>query len=221
MFASAFHSAAEWLWELLSAEAAAKTAQEAAGAGELEGCSEPDMYASSNATLLHCSYNSSTTAKDVCRCTQVNCSPTSCWLSSYSYLTVSSRPLPLPTATGDQSMADAQPSTGGAAEAGSSSAAAGPSPAAGSAASASALKDPRQLIEAVLVKMLAIYEQLANANMLLSVPQVSMRQICEVTAPEYACHRAAMACCKHVRACVKFLSACAGKVCLLTKFCPC
>jgi hypothetical protein len=72
-------------------------------------------------------------------------------------------------------MADVQPSTGGAAEAGSSSAAAGPSPAASSAPTASALKDPRQLIEAVLVKMLAIYEQLANANMLLSVPQASMR----------------------------------------------
>lgn len=71
-------------------------------------------------------------------------------------------------------MTDVQPSTGGA---GSSAAvaaavAASSSPATGSGPSASSLKHPRQVVEAVLVKMLAIYEQLANANMLLSVPQV-------------------------------------------------
>lgn len=64
-------------------------------------------------------------------------------------------------------MTDAAPTAEG--EAGSSAVAA---PAAAGAPSASGLKDPRQLAEAVLVKMLAIYEQLANANMLLSVPQV-------------------------------------------------
>jgi hypothetical protein len=67
-------------------------------------------------------------------------------------------------------MTDAAPSTEG--EAGSSAAAAPAAAGAAGAPSASGLKDPRQLAEAVLVKMLAIYEQLANANMLLSVPQV-------------------------------------------------
>jgi hypothetical protein len=74
-------------------------------------------------------------------------------------------------------MAEAQPSLGATLEASTSAAAAttaAGSAAAGSCPSASALKDPRQVVEAVLVKMLAIYEQLANANMLLSVPQVGM-----------------------------------------------
>lgn len=80
-------------------------------------------------------------------------------------------------AISDQTMTDVQPSTGSAGGAGSSAAAAAAvaassSPAAGSGPSASSLKHPRQVVEAVLVKMLAIYEQLANANMLLSVPQV-------------------------------------------------
>jgi hypothetical protein len=83
-------------------------------------------------------------------------------------------------ATGDQTMADAQPSSGATAEASTSAAAAtaaAGSAAAGSGPSASALKDPRQVVEAVLVKMLAIYEQLANANMLLSVPQVGLTAV--------------------------------------------
>jgi hypothetical protein len=33
-------------------------------------------------------------------------------------------------------------------------------------------KDPRTVMEAVLVKMLAIYEQLANSTVLLATPQV-------------------------------------------------
>lgn len=65
-------------------------------------------------------------------------------------------------------MTDVQTSTGGA-DAGSSAAGVG---AVATAPTSSGLKDPRQLAEAVLVKMLSIYEQLANANMLLSVPQV-------------------------------------------------
>jgi len=65
-------------------------------------------------------------------------------------------------------MTDVQPSTGGA-DAGSSAAGVG---AVATAPTSNGLKDPRQLAEAVLVKMLCIYEQLANANMLLSVPQV-------------------------------------------------
>lgn len=108
VFASAFHSAAAMLWELLDAEAAAKAAQEGA-------------------------------------------------------------------VTSDQTMTDAQPSPGAVTAGGSSAAGAGSQAAAaasGSGPSASSLKDPRQVVEAVLVKMLAIYEQLANANMLLSVPQV-------------------------------------------------
>lgn len=35
-------------------------------------------------------------------------------------------------------------------------------------------KDPKQIMEAVLVKMLAVYEQLANATVLLSAPQVRL-----------------------------------------------
>lgn len=117
VFASAFHSAAAMLWELLDAEAAA--AQAAAQQGTAAA------------------------------------------------------------ATSDQTMTDVQPSTGSAGGAGSSAAVAAavaasssPPAAAGSGPSASSLKHPRQVVEAVLVKMLAIYEQLANANMLLSVPQV-------------------------------------------------
>lgn len=71
-------------------------------------------------------------------------------------------------------MTDVQPPVP--AEAGTTGAA----PATPAAPSASALKDPRQLIEAVLVKMLSIYEQLANANMLLSVPQVGGECGCQL-----------------------------------------
>lgn len=70
----------------------------------------------------------------------------------------------------------ASPSSSGAAAAATGSPAAGAvQPAAAPAATASSssgLKDPKQALEAVLVKMLAVFEQLANANVLLSVPQV-------------------------------------------------
>lgn len=49
----------------------------------------------------------------------------------------------------------------------------GSPPAAGAVMSGTAgTKDPKQIMEAVLVKMLAIFEQLANATVLLSAPQV-------------------------------------------------
>lgn len=74
-------------------------------------------------------------------------------------------------------MTDVLPSPAAGGEASSSTpaapTAATPTAAAAAAPSASALKDPRQVAEAVLVKMLSIFEQLANANTLLSVPQVS------------------------------------------------
>lgn len=73
--------------------------------------------------------------------------------------------------SGDQPMTDAaQSSSSNAAEP-----AAAAAPAQPAAPALGGLKDPRQLMETVLVKMLAVYEQLANANVLLSVPQVKMR----------------------------------------------
>lgn len=73
--------------------------------------------------------------------------------------------------------ADAQPSPAGA-DTGSNVAAGVSAGLAAAPASFNALfsgtglKDPRHLAEAIIVKMLSIYEQLANANLLLSVPQV-------------------------------------------------
>lgn len=65
-------------------------------------------------------------------------------------------------------MADAQPSTttafGVAATSGAAVAAAVPT--------AAGTKDPRAVMETVLVKLLSIYEQLANSTVLLSTPQV-------------------------------------------------
>lgn len=75
----------------------------------------------------------------------------------------------------DQAMLDVQPSSSTPAvrtEQQAAQGAAGPAATAGTAGTAGT-KDPKQILEAVLVKMLSIYEQLANATVLLSAPQVT------------------------------------------------
>jgi hypothetical protein len=111
-------------------------------------------------------------------------------------------------AAGDQPMTDAQPSSDASAAAGGASQAP-PAPAAASTAAAAAavpgVKDPKQLMETVLVKMLSVYEQLATANLLLAVPQVRLdvvrgspaallqRSSCECNAMRACAHCAAVA----------------------------
>jgi hypothetical protein len=74
---------------------------------------------------------------------------------------------------GDQAMVDAQPATSSSAAAGGEEAAAAAAAAGPGAAGTAGTKDPRTVMEAVLVKMLAIYEQLANSTVLLATPQVT------------------------------------------------
>jgi hypothetical protein len=66
-------------------------------------------------------------------------------------------------------MVDAQPASSSAAAGADEAAAAAAGPA---AAGTAGTKDPRTVMEAVLVKMMAIYEQLANSTVLLATPQV-------------------------------------------------
>lgn len=77
---------------------------------------------------------------------------------------------------GDQPMADAGGSIEQAEQAPPPGAQAIPAeplqPATAAASGAAGTKDPKQVMEAVMVKLLAIYEQLANATILLSAPQV-------------------------------------------------